>query len=111
MKTNGSKSSQINLTELSKEFQKRHDFNSEELDVLNNNFPNVQFKNIPEAWIVLLDKMLRETGTDHVKSVEQHCGLLCVSETKPRELDLSIVDKYEKRLYKIDEDLHDRLSL
>jgi len=110
MKTGGSKSLAISLEELNKAFRKRHDFNTEELKLLQDNFPKIKFIDIPEAWIVLVDKMLRETHED-VKSVEQHCGLLCVTENVPGDLDLSIVSKYEQRLYKIDKDLHDRLQM
>lgn len=100
----------LNLIKLKKEFYKRHDFESKDLEVLYNKFPKVSFKNIPEAWIVLIDKMLNEVGTYYIKSVEQHYGLLCITETNPQYLDLSIVDKYEKRIYNIDKDLHESYS-
>ena len=110
MKIDGLKSLPISLKELSKAFEDRHEFNTEELSVLQGNFPNVNFLDIPDAWIILIDKMLREVHKD-VKSVEQHYGLLCVSEKVSGELDLSIISAYEKKLYKIDKDLHDRLQM
>lgn len=106
LKKANQKSKKTNLEKLGKEFNSRHDFKSEDLDILKSNFSNITFKNIPEAWIVILDSMLRELDTRYVYSIEQHFGFICINENKNSNLNLSVINKYEKKLYKIDIDLH-----
>ena len=43
---------------MNKTFNYRHDFDAQDLKVLKNNFPEIIFKDIPEAWICKIDSML-----------------------------------------------------
>ncbi len=103
--------SKINI--LSQEFQHRHDFDSEDLEVLRNNFPGVKIGNIPEAWIILIDKMLQKIF-NHVSAIEQHFGFLVVNYIDYNEKDLynvkKVVKSFENKLYAIDKDLHQELN-
>lgn len=101
----------MNLKKIAKEFNKRHDFNSDDLKVLQNNFPNIKFKNIPEAWIVLIDSMLLELKKYNyiVNNVSQYFGHLIIKSSNTDIKFKKIVAKYEKNLYSIDIDLHDTL--
>lgn len=68
------------LEDFSKEFRKRHDFYSEDLDVLFNKWDKTSFKDIPEAWILPIDEMLLELSKINIFpiSIQQQFGLLFV---------------------------------
>lgn len=70
------------LDDFNQEFIKRHDFYSEDLDLLFNKWqPKTLFKNIPEAWILPIDTMLSELNKENFfpKEVEQIFGQLYVN--------------------------------
>lgn len=101
------------MEEFKKEFDKRHDFNSTELNVLKDNFPHVGFYNIPEAWIIIVDKMLRKISND-VSYVSQEYGFLRVVLKGSKENDFNYISKQmdvaQKRVRAIDKDLHDLMD-
>lgn len=90
-------------------FNQRHSFDSDDHNTLQNNFPDIKFSCIPDAWIILIDNMLRKIGS-HVVEVQQFFGLFIVRLKNIKQDTLDICNKtisfYEKRLYLIDQDLH-----
>jgi len=105
----------ITIAEMRKEFERRHDFESTELDVLRERFANTFFGDIPEAWIVPIDETLTRLYSDpfRVRAVDQRYGFLVVTFRDGREVSAEhrkIVKTLEQRLYDIDRDLHDSLS-
>jgi hypothetical protein len=90
---------------IASEFQKRHDFDSEELAVLKAHYPSISFTDIPEAWIYILDQML-ERISGKVRKVYQLCGYLIV-EASLSDDEMNIVERFERKLYEADIDLHD----
>ncbi len=108
-------SGKISISQLKNDFNLRHDFNSEEIVILKSKFPNVTIENIPESWVVLVDKMLSKIS-GVTRGVTQQYGFLCVLLDKTLNEDdypsiKKIIESYERRLYLIDQDLHDRLDL
>lgn len=55
-----------NKTEFTKEFNKRHDFNTSGIKYLKNKFKDIKFNNIPDAWIYPLEKFL---NTRYIKNI------------------------------------------
>lgn len=122
-KSNALGKTTISLEEFKREFDRRHDFESEDLQVLANNFPEVDFYNIPEAWIIPIDKMLRVIGK-YVSYISQDCGHVRVmrrvmdgdpsvrpgKETDRDKEIFSQISLLEKRVRAIDKDLHDKLD-
>jgi len=68
------------LEEFNTEFIKRHDFYSEDLDLLCSKWPRTKFKDIPEAWIIPIDEMLLELSMLNIFpiSIQQRFGLFFV---------------------------------
>jgi len=96
----------MNINQLKEEFNFRHDFVSDDLDLLETKYPKVKFHNIPEAWIIVIDDFLKRNSF-FVKSITQYFGLCCISYTK--NAPDFIVDEFkktEKLLYRADIDLH-----
>jgi hypothetical protein len=102
----------IAIEDLAREFYYRHEFGSEEISVLHNNHPGIMFHNIPEAWLVVIDQMLDELRSfAQVTWVQQHFGFLTVLfKDPPGEDAKAIVKNAERRLYRIDMDLHKQLD-
>lgn len=90
-------------------FNERHDFETEDVKLLYSKFEDIKFSNIPEAWVILLDKFL-ENNFVYVKSVSQLYGLLHIDfiSSKSKKLETDTL-RLEKRLYMIDKDLHAEL--
>jgi hypothetical protein len=101
----------VSIHGLAKEFYYRHDFGSDDVGILRGKFPNTQFHNIPEAWIVVIDDMMNElVQFSQPTWVQQHFGFLSVQFKSPPTEDLREVIKLaERRLYRIDADLHKNL--
>lgn len=105
----------ISISQLRNDFNLRHDFESEDIDVLRKKFKAVSIQNIPEAWVVIVDSMLTEISCV-TKGVTQQYGFMCVLLYKTFEEDVyagikKTIESYEEMLYLIDEDLHNRLDL
>jgi len=94
------------------EFVRRHDFYSDELNVFFKNWNNIYFKNIPEAWIIVIDSMLTELAEINVKPdyVEQEFGQLLILyklDNFPKtDEDKDIIRKAMEKIKLIDEDLY-----
>ena len=89
------------LNKLDYEFKKRHDFNTEQFLLLKNKYPEVDISEIPDAWIILIDKLLSRTN---IKKVTQRYGLLIVDK------ECKFSQLIEEKLYEIDKDLHEEIS-
>ena len=68
----------MNLLKYKKEFDSRHDWDSEEETQLKTNWPNICFENIPQAWIIPIDKILSKNNHDSVKEIKQYYGQVIV---------------------------------
>lgn len=91
------------------QFNNRHDFESEQLAVLKKKFPKIKFSGIPDAWIVIVDQMLRnmrELGT--VKEIRQEYGQLVVEFLKGYEIpdNKACIQEAESKIYNLDKDLN-----
>jgi hypothetical protein len=81
----------LNLNQIKIEFDSRHDFDSPDLNILKERYPNILFKSIPDAWIYLIDKFLSNMDISQVISITQEFGFLCVD---------GILDVYQRRKIK-----------
>jgi hypothetical protein len=86
-------------------FKQRHSFDSEDQQVLKNNFPKIVFEDIPDAWIILLDELLATIDNKKISRIAQMFGLLIVSSYNLSKSDQSKIAKTEKQLIEIDCDL------
>lgn len=97
---------------MKKEFNLRHNFDSEDIDILKERHPSVRFIDIPEAWIITIDEMLSSMRyATPVKEVRQFQGLLITIlknglKSKNIEKYRIVINKKEQELYSIDMDLH-----
>ena len=75
------------LEEFNKEFIKRHDFYSEDLDLLASKYNKTKLINIPEAWILPIDEMLLGLSNINIFPiyVEQKFGMLFVKYNEIKE--------------------------
>lgn len=101
----------ISIEAFLNEFNCRHDFDTNDVKLLNSRFYNTISYNIPEAWIYLIDCLLAKAYTINplmVRTITHHYGFLSViyrDVDVPREF-LDYVKEIEKQLYLIDIDLH-----
>jgi len=98
----------ISLGIFAKEFEHRHDFDCEDQETLRSKHPNAYFSNIPDAWVIIIDEMMEAINVIDPGSswcISQHYGFLSVLPI-PNEFISPIIKMAEKRLYKIDIDLH-----
>ena len=86
-------------------FKQRHSFDSEDQQVLKNNFPKIVFEDIPDAWIILLDELLATIDNKKISRIDQMFGLLIVSSYNLSKSDQSKIAQTEKQLIEIDCDL------
>jgi hypothetical protein len=106
----------LSIPVFSKEFEHRHDFDSEDIAVLESKYPDIRFERIPEAWIIVLDQMIRQIcrlDPTALVAVRQDFGFLSVScrvGHQYPEIIRELVSLAEKRLYLIDIDLHRQLD-
>lgn len=98
---------------MNKTFNYRHDFDAQDLKVLKNNFPEIIFKDIPEAWICKIDSMLLSfKNIENIKEVKQSCGFLFVKGKKELDLhDKNLIETSEKDIYQADSDLYQSTKL
>lgn len=93
------------------EFIKRHDFCSEDLKTLFSKWDAVKFKNIPEAWIIIIDNMLLKFKEYNMipKCIEQSFGQLIVFwnfKDNISQIQEDIIKSTSEELKLIDEDLY-----
>lgn len=97
---------------LKQEFDSRHDFDDDDLETLSNKYPNTTFKQIPSAWILEIDKLLRKVYSENptaISSIKQECGSLNISFRKNMGRKYSgLVEKTLSRLQSLDKDLHEQ---
>lgn len=94
------------LYDVKKIFDERHDFEAEDIQTLYERWPEVDFYNIPVAWIVPIDTMLaRMRYYNPVIQVRQEFGQLIVIHNELTENQRKIIWVAEKEISKIDEDL------
>lgn len=68
------------LIQYKKEFDSRHDWDIEEENILKNNWPSIKFENIPQAWIIPIDKaLLSLSDIESIKEIKQYYGQIIVS--------------------------------
>lgn len=101
------------LDTFKKEFDYRHDFEDSDMQLLCERHSDIQFSNIPAAWILPVDEMLCKFKYNEVaKAVRQEYGqLVVVLKSRPADQGRyskyrSIVDECEQKLKSIDMDLH-----
>lgn len=95
------------LSQIKKEFDYRHDFESDDLDLLNNRFPTICFLNIPVDWICLIDNLLTNISSlDRIKEVRQEFGqLIIINNYSLTETDRNLIEYYSKKITNSDMDL------
>jgi hypothetical protein len=89
------------------EFDNRHTFECDDFFILQSKFPHIKFRNIPDAWILLIDELLSKIDTSSIKSVSQFCGFIKI--VGAQSFDVQTIEKFEKRLFKIDIDYFEGL--
>lgn len=99
------------LEEVKKEFSIRHDFEDDDLDILKERWSNIIFKNIPAAWIIIIDEMLCLLRYNNpIKEIHQEFGqfiTLFSRELNPKQQ--QIIKRAEISIYNIDKDLYELL--
>ena len=96
------------LFEFKKEFDKRHDFESSDLNYLYKKYSNIVFSNIPYAWVINIDDMLCELPHTSIAEIRQDFGqpIFILKNKEEKEKYQSILNKFDKALRYIDKDLH-----
>jgi hypothetical protein len=105
----------MNSIEFAKLFTQRHTFDEEDQKTLRERWHDVNIFDIPDAWLLIVDEMLSQIcKIDYraIASVGQRCGFLFVSfrDGRERESFLKVVGDAERKLYRIDIDLHKELN-
>ena len=100
----------ISISQFSKEFNFRHDFDVDDIDILKKKYPEVKFLNIPEAWIIQVDNMMQCLKSYNVVCVQQQYGFLSVILKESTPESKQIIQYFENKMYQIDIDLHKDLS-
>lgn len=89
----------MDLINYKKEFDSRHDWDDGELNILQSKWPQIKFKNIPQAWIIPIENFLLKSNLDNIKEIRQEYGQLIVSNDK------MIENRLDSIIKKIDMDL------
>jgi hypothetical protein len=93
------------------EFLSRHEFDDDELCVLQNNWPKINFLKIPISWIYLIDTMLLDMGNDSsIIEIRQEFGQFIVLHGILSDRQSKILHRTEKLIYNLDIDLNSLLS-
>lgn len=99
------------LYKLKKDFDERHDFCDDDIEVLKGRWPEVSFHNIPAAWIIPIDQMLcRMRYHNQIKEIRQDFGQFIVIHNKLRPNHEKILKRAEQEIYEIDVDLQKQLQ-
>lgn len=99
------------LDSFNAEFVDRHDFYSDDLNILFGKWQNIKFENIPEAWIILIDNMLLDLSKFNIlpKRITQSFGQLLVIWgflDNITEIQENIIKSTSEEIKLIDEDLY-----
>jgi hypothetical protein len=92
----------MNLIAYKKEFDYRHDWDLDEENILKSKWPTIKFKNIPQAWIIPIDKTLSTNNILDIKEIRQNYGHVIVLPHNNY-----IENKLENIIKKIDMDLNE----
>lgn len=96
----------MSLLETKNEFDHRHEFGDDDLDILSDRWPNVKFINIPSAWIWVIDEMLCTLRYDNpIKEIRQEFGQLIIMTGKTTLNQAKIIRGTEIKILAIDADL------
>jgi len=105
----------MNLHGFKNIFDNRHDFNESETNILRSNWPNINFYNIPLAWIYPIDMMLYKLNsnqdTDAIKEIRQDYGHISfiITDNYNKEQYYQILSAAKDMIYTIDRDIHNEL--
>lgn len=101
----------ISSEQFSAAFKERHNFQYADGFFLQNQYPNIYFKDIPEGWFAAIDDALfKIKDKKKIKSIYQLCGFLVIDHCVTSEKDLKLLERLRKNIELIDKDLHDQLS-
>jgi hypothetical protein len=102
----------ISVTEFHKQWAERHDFEYDDADFLSKKFPNILFKNIPQAWVCCIyDHLYLIDDLPKVLSVSQIFGFPVIQyENDIGDDDFHIIKDMENSILCIDVDLHKQLE-
>lgn len=95
----------MNLEYIKHEFDNRHIFGSDDFNILKNYWPNIKFYLIPDAWLVIIDNMLRHIDTSCIFEVRQEYGQLII--IKNNNKDAKIINNTERLIKMLDIDLYE----
>jgi hypothetical protein len=102
------------LETFAREFKARHSFDGDDVTVLRENFPEVTFTDIPDAWVLGLDELLSRIPPAEVLNISQRNGFLFVSirdgEWANSDILWDEIEKAESKIYDLDSDLHKLLE-
>lgn len=101
----------MNLFNFQEIFNQRHKFQHEDLQVLKERWPNIQFNNIPDAWIWPIDILLsRLRYNNPISEIRQEFGQICfIYNKKPSKYQNHVIKKCESEIYNIDFDINNEL--
>jgi hypothetical protein len=99
----------VSIDEFVKIFKDRHNFKYDDEDYLDDKYICIVFRDIPEAWVCVIDKYLCKIE-DKVISVSQICGQIVVKHRKLDGKEEKILKKLENEIVIIDKDLHSSLD-
>jgi len=96
------------LKHVKKEFNHRHNFEDEDIEILKERWVNVEFESIPVAWIILIDEMLTYLRYNNpISKIKQDFGQLIIqTNKKPTEKQSAVIKLTEEKIRSIDEDLY-----
>jgi hypothetical protein len=102
----------ISVTEFHKQWAERHDFEYDDADFLSKKFPNILFKNIPQAWVCCIyDHLYLIEELPKVFSILQVFGFPVINyENNIADDDFHILKDMENSILCIDVDLHKQLE-
>lgn len=95
------------LLDMSQIFHERHNFDDEDLQLLKERWPTVEFENIPNAWIIPIDEMLfRLRYNNPIIKITQYYGQPVIYHSELNDKQRRIIKRAEQDLKQIDEDLN-----
>lgn len=97
-----------------REFNKRHDFEDSDIDLLKERHPNIKFHAIPVAWVIVIDQVLSRLRykKEKIRSVSQEYGQLIfqfdLDTFTPKTAE--IIRHMHDQIKQIDKDLYDQFD-
>jgi hypothetical protein len=101
----------ISSEQFSVAFKARHNFQHEGQKFLQEQYPGICFKDIPEGWFAPLEEVVfKIKDKKKIKAIYQLYGFLVIEHCITNEKDLKLLDVLRKRIELTDQDLHELLS-